>query len=224
MTTRRLLLCGVIAGPLFTAVLIGQDLTRAHFDPMRHPGSSLAIGDWGWIQILNFLVCGALTVAYAVGVRGSLRERGRTSFWGPLLIGVWGVGLIGAGVFVADPIGGYPPGTPPSGVHTWHGQLHDVPFSVVAFLAMPVLFFVFARRFFGWREPVWGFVSLVTGLLVLAGFLLFGTGFDQQASALSEIAGLLQRITIVVAWTWLTALAIHLRRAAEGEKVSAVRR
>lgn len=224
MTTRRLLLCGAVAGPLFTAVLFGQDLTRAHFDPMRHPGSSLAIGDWGWIQILNFVACGALTVAYAVGVRQALREQSRTSFWGPLLIGVWGIGLIGAGAFVADPIGGYPPGTPPTGVHTWHGTLHDVPFSVVAFLAMAALFFVFARRFAGWREPGWVVASLVAGVLVLAGFFLFGSGFEQQGTALSDVAGLLQRLTIVVAWTWLTALAVHLLRALPTGGVSAARR
>ena len=79
-TTRRLLGCGVVAGPLFLAVWAVQAFAREGFDPTRHPASLLALGDLGWIQIANFVITGALFVACAArpasrsapGARGHL--------------------------------------------------------------------------------------------------------------------------------------------------------
>jgi len=52
------------------------------------------------------------------------------------LVGIWGVGLIGAGAFLTDPVSGYPPGTPPMPVEaTTSGALHDLS-SVAAFFAL----------------------------------------------------------------------------------------
>jgi hypothetical protein len=107
--TRVLLSCGVVAGPLFLAVVFAQALTRDGFDLSRHPISLLSLGELGWIQIANFVVAGVLYVACAVGMRRVLHP-GRGGTWGPVLVGGLGVGLILAGVFVADAGAGFPPG------------------------------------------------------------------------------------------------------------------
>jgi hypothetical protein len=57
--TRTLLVCGVVGGPLFVAVFLVEGATRAGYDSLRHPFSSLALGDSGWMQIANFVVAGA---------------------------------------------------------------------------------------------------------------------------------------------------------------------
>src|SRR6185295_12186986 len=111
MNTKTLLRCGVIAGPLFTLAWIIEGATRAGYDPLRHPISSLAIGEAGWTQTANFIVTGLLLLAFAVGLRRALQPRGG-SWWGPVLVGAVGLGLLGAGLFVTDPLSGYPPGTP----------------------------------------------------------------------------------------------------------------
>ena len=77
--------------------------------PLRHPVSSLSIGELGWTQIVNFVISGCLILAFAIGLWLMLRP---SSFWGPLLIGLMGIGLIGSGIFVTDPLNGYPPDTP----------------------------------------------------------------------------------------------------------------
>jgi hypothetical protein len=42
-----------------------------------------------------------------------------------MLIGAFGVGMIGAGCFTADPAFGFPPGTPPeANTISWHGIVH----------------------------------------------------------------------------------------------------
>src|SRR5262249_41668825 len=106
-----LLACGAIAGPLFVIAFLVQGATRPDYNPLRHSISTLALGsEFGWIQILNFVIAGLLTMAFAVGLRRVLPSR-NGSIWGPLLIGLYAGGLLGAGVFVTDPDAGYPPGT-----------------------------------------------------------------------------------------------------------------
>src|SRR5256885_6989319 len=100
--TRALLVCGMIAGPFYIVVGLIQALTRPGFDILRHDLSLLANGNLGWIQITNLVMSGLLVIAFALGMRRVLRgSQGET--WGPLLVGVYGLGLIGAGFFTADP-------------------------------------------------------------------------------------------------------------------------
>ncbi|WFE49178.1 DUF998 domain-containing protein [Micromonospora sp. WMMD1155] len=208
-TTKALLLCGAAAGPLFTLAFLIEGASRDGYDPLRHPVSSLAIGAYGWTQTANFLLCGLLTLAFAVGVRRALRP-GRAATWGPLLIGVWAIGLLGAGAFVADPVSGYPPGTPDTlPQYTTSGALHDG-FALFAFPALVAACFVFTRRFAGQRQHGWAIYSALTGLAFLAGDILAGAGFSQTAG-LVDLAGLYQRITVIIGLLWLTLLAMHLR-------------
>ena len=59
--TRRLLRCGMWAGPVFTATFLAEGAVRDGYRPLRHPVSSLALGPRGWIQTVNFAVTGVLT-------------------------------------------------------------------------------------------------------------------------------------------------------------------
>ena len=168
--TARLLACGVVAGPLFLAVLMIQAFTRDGFDLSRHPISLLSLGDLGWIQIANFVVTGALLVACAIGMRRVLRP-GRSGTWAPRLVGAFGVGLIVAGVFTTDPGAGFPPGAPAGAPEqiSWHGILHEVG-SGLAFLGMIVGCLVFARRFAAVKRRGWvaACVAAAAAVLVLA--------------------------------------------------------
>jgi hypothetical protein len=122
--TKSLLGYGVIAGPVFVLVSGIQALTRDGFDPTRHAWSLLSNGSLGWIQITNFVLTGLMIVALAVGLRRALPP-GLGGTWAPRLIGAYGVGLVAAGVFRADPALGFPPGTPPDAREvSWHGVVH----------------------------------------------------------------------------------------------------
>ncbi len=76
MKTKTLLACGVIGGPLFVVMFFIEGATRADYDPLRHPVSSLALGDRGWTQSANFLVTGFLMLAFAIGLRRAFRPLG----------------------------------------------------------------------------------------------------------------------------------------------------
>jgi hypothetical protein len=207
---KALITCGVIAGPLFTVGWIIESATRATYDPLRHPISSLALGDFGWTQVVNFFVAGFLTLAFAIGLKFALYPD-RNFAWGSLLIAIWAGALIGAGIFTTDPVSGYPPGTPDVlQSPTIHGALHDQ-FSLVGFLALTIACFVFTYRFISRGERWWAFYSALTGILFPLGIVLSSAAFGQNES-LVAFGGLIQRITISVGWTWLTLLAIDLKR------------
>ncbi|MEV5894918.1 DUF998 domain-containing protein [Nonomuraea fuscirosea] len=210
------LLCGVVAGPLFMLVLLIQGAVRDGYDPIRHAGSSLELGSrLGWIQQANFLLAGVLVIVFALALPGALRERGRQPAWGSLLVALWGAGLIGAGVFLDDPVSGYPPGTPALTVPpTLHGDLHGK-ISLVGFLALAVACFVFTRRFAGWGEGRWALYSALSGILFSIGFVLF-VAASLQVNGLVEVGGLIQRLTVGIGWLWLMLLAIHFIRMPGG--------
>ncbi|MFC5822688.1 DUF998 domain-containing protein [Nonomuraea insulae] len=206
-TTKRLLQCGAIAGPLFVVAFLVQGAVRAHYDPLRHPVSSLALGEHGWIQAATFIVAGLLTLALAVGLRRALK-----GFWGPALVGVWGLHLVGAGIFTTDPMSGYPPGTPDL-LQEYSGlpaELHDL-ISLVGFAAIPVACVVFAVRFARTRELGWAAYSAASAVAFGTAFVLCNMAFAQNPS-LVAYGGLFQRIAVTVWWVFLTLLAVRLAR------------
>jgi len=219
--TRSLLGYGVIAGPIYVVSVLVQGLTRPGFDLARHDASLLSNGDLGWIQILTFVLTGAMVITFSIGLARafsfsdgagatSSRHRwagGAGSGWAPRLIGLYGLGLIGAGIFVADPMNGFPPGTPvgqPDAI-SLHGLLHIVS-AAVGFLGLVAGCLVTARRFASEARPGWALFSRITAIVFLAAFV----GVASGSSNLAIVAGFW--FALVLAWTWMAALGIHLYR------------
>jgi hypothetical protein len=202
--TRALLACGVVAGPLYVVVGLIQMLIRDGFDIRRHALSLLSNGELGWIQISNFLLSGLLLIGGAAGMQRVLRgsKGGR---WGPPLIGVYGLGLIGAGLFRANPALGFPPGLPADayGTVSWHGMLHFFS-GGIGFLALIAACFVFARRFAAIKQRGWAIYSLVTGVLFLAAF--FGIASGSKGAGVS----LAFAVAVVLGCAWISAMTAWL--------------
>ncbi|MEU8384897.1 DUF998 domain-containing protein [Streptosporangium sp. NPDC048865] len=203
--TRSLLGCGVVAGPVYVAVSLAQALTREGFDLSRHAWSMLANGGPGWIQIVNLVAAGLASVACAAGLRRALSP-GRGATWAPRLVGAYGVSLVGAGIFRADPGMGFPAGTPEGpGPVSWHGMLHFA-CGAVGFLCVIVACLVVGGRFAAEGRTGWAVLSRLAGGLFLAAFAAVASGGGAVWANLAFVAG------IVVIWAWLSALSLHLRR------------
>jgi hypothetical protein len=207
--TKSLLGYGVIAGPLNVTVALAQSLTRDGFDLSRHPWSLLANGSLGWIQISNFVLTGLMVIAFAAGLRRALSrvtpEAGPATVgarWAPWLIAVYGLSLIAAGTFRADPVLGFPTGTPdgPASV-SWHGGLHLVA-GGIGFTALAVACFLLARRFAVEGRPGWAGFSRVTGAAFLAGFAMMASSGGNRVGTLTFTTA------VVLVWAWTTAVAL----------------
>jgi hypothetical protein len=209
--TRYLIAGGVIGPLLFIIVFLIEGATRPGYNAWHHYVSNLSLSNQGWMQIANFLVCGLLTLGFAVGLRQVLYV-GRRSMWGPVMIGIFSIALIVAGIFVTDPSLGYPVGTHSSGPQTLHGTIHGVA-GLVAFSSLAIAGFVMARRFAGdpaWKG--WTFYSIITGILVAVFFIASTvvSALDENGILPGSPTGLLQRIAIIAGWSWIAFLAIRL--------------
>ena len=201
-----LLLCGVLVGPIYVITGLAQALTREGFDMKKHALSQLSNGRLGWIQIANFLISGILVIAGAFGLRKILKGS-RAGTWGPLLLGVYGLGLIGAAIFIADPGNGFPPGvTAPKTIST-SGLLHFV-FGGVGFYALIAAGFVFARRFRGLKQNGWAAYCIITAVGFLLSFGLIASGSKSSAILLQFY------FAVLWVWIWHTLLYLNIRRAA----------
>ena len=199
--TRTLLGAGVIAGPLFVITAAVQVLTRDGFDLRRHPLSMLALGEYGWIQVINFILAGVLSLIFAVGVALRLPD-GPGSTWAPRLLALFGAGLVIGGIFKADPALGFPAGAPegyPEQLSV-HGTIHAFA-PPLAFLSVIAACFVVARRF---AAECLRRAAVLTRVVAVACFVLsvpVGPGASARLFA-----------AVTLAFAWLTAYAIYLHR------------
>lgn len=184
---RGLLWFGVAGAVSFVVVILINDEVKPNYDPVRDFVSEAAIGAGGWVQIASFLVTGCFLALSAAAL---VRTAGR---WTGILVGVVGVGLAVAGVFVSDPV--------PHDRATWHGIAHNIA-SVVVFASLSAACFVAAR----WRStPRWRWYCRVTGAAVPILFVTTG--------AFANTSGLWQRLTIAVGWSWLAVLSLRAIRS-----------
>lgn len=201
---RSLLRFGMLVGPLYLAVGLAQALVRDGFDLARHPLSVLANGPGGWIQTANFVVGGLMVIAAAMGFQRVLgpASRGMTAF-----LGAFGLGMLVAAGFPADPMDGFPAGTPlgpPASISTT-GMVHFVA-GTLGFTSLAVSCFLAARVMSHRGERSLARLSLFSGLGVVLGF------YGGAAFSSIPIGTLGIWLAVVVGWVWLAALSLRLYR------------
>lgn len=202
LPTRALLACGVLAGPLYVAVTMIEALTRDGFDLRQHRFSWLTAGDLGWIHQSNMVMVGVLTVLFAVGV-SQMPRTGRGAVWGPRLLGLLGAAYLIGGLFRADPVPGFPPGTTPEMVHhSWQGAVQNASRGVSSLLLITTSL-VFAGWFAAQGRRGWAW--------------FYGTAIPAVFIALTAVGLVIGGNPVALAflmtpWIWVTALAVYLYR------------
>ena len=211
LTLRPLLTAGLVGPLLFIVVFLVEGITRPGYSAWRHYVSQLATGNSGWVQVVNFVVCGALVIGFAFGLRQTLRP-GRASLAAPILMGLFGSALIVAGVFSTDPALGYPVGALP--IHTTHGMVHGLA-GLAAFSLLPVTALVMAWRFSADSATRrWAMYSVAIGLLIIGCFIA-STAFsvlDERGVLTNAPTGFVQRVAIIGGWTWIAMVALRQLR------------
>ena len=169
----------ILTGPvLFAGVLAALTLVKYEFllslgwhpihDPTFDWPSGLALGEFGWIMTLTFILTGIIMTLFARRLYLDL-EPTPASKLGATLTAFAGL-FLAALAFTTDPtIRDYPA--------TWHGRLHDLSFVLLGltlFPAMVVLGFAF-RADDRWKN----FAFYTWGTLALAGpaFFIKGAAF-----------------------------------------------
>lgn len=179
---------GVVGPIIFTAGFLLQEAFRQdEYSPLAEPVSALEAGPHGWVQQLNFVVLGVLTIVFAYGLHHGVR-RTRAGAAGPILLGISGVGCLMAAAF--------PLREDAAGV-TYDPGGHIVA-GMVFFLTSAVGLIVVSRRLR--QDDRWRGLFVYTaaaGALALTGFVLMGAFVVPEGAFLHEWAGLGQRVIVV---------------------------
>ncbi len=200
MLTRRLLQAGAISGPLFVVVVLVQAALRPGFDLRVHLISLLSLGDFGFVQIANFALCGVLCLLLAVGIWRALR-RGPGGTFGPIFIALHGMLLIVVAFYVTDPINGFPPGAVTPTAPTPHGIVHAGG-ALWVFVTNALALAALRRHFIAREEGRWAAYCLASFVAML---LLFFSSFT-----FSTNAALFVDAALVVGWMGLSVIAFKL--------------
>jgi hypothetical protein len=183
----------LFGGVIFTLTLLKFDfLISLGWDPIHDPTfdwpSGLALGAYGWIMTLTFILSGFMMTIFASGLRLSL-PRSRLTFFSTLALSLAGLALAGL-AFTTDP-------TIRSTPATWHGMLHDLSFVLLGLTFMPALILLgLAFRQSGhWRSL--SSYSWLTAFCAAPAFGLKGAAFY---------------IFLVLALAWCEVIAIRLYR------------
>ncbi|HEY3261504.1 MAG TPA: DUF998 domain-containing protein [Pseudonocardiaceae bacterium] len=201
---------GIVGPVLFTVAFLAQEaFRRGEYDPLAEPVSALEAGPNGWIQQLNFVVFGLLTIAFAVGLHRGLQSA-RAGVAGPALLAISGVGLLLAAIFpLREEAGGvtYDPGG-----HLVAGFMF--------FTTSAVGLIVVSRRVA--HDPRWrglATYTLAAGLVALAGFLAGGALVLPDDAPLHDWAGLYQRVLVLaVVFPCRVVLSLRLLQVATGHR------
>ena len=201
---------GILGPVLFAVAFLAQDAARpGGYDPVAEPVSALAAGPTWWIQQLNFVVFGVLTLVFAAGLHVGM-DRTRTGWLGPALLSVSGIGLLlGAAFPLARDASGavYDPGG-----HFVAGLLF-FPTSALALVALsPRL-----RRDPRWRSLAT--YTLAAGTIALASVVFMVALVMPEDAPLHAWAGLAQRaLVLAVLFPCRVALGARLLREGKGSR------
>lgn len=191
-----------IAGPvLFTVGFLAQEqLRRSEYDPIGEVVSALEAGPNGWIQQVNFVVLGVLTMFFAIGLHRGLAPS-RAGIVGPVALFISGASSALAAIFPLreDAAGAtYDPGG------------HQVA-GMIFFASSSIALIALSHRCA--VDPRWRTIArwvLAAGVLAALSFPLMGALVIPDDAPLHDWAGLAQRL-IVLAFLFPARIALALR-------------
>jgi hypothetical membrane protein len=201
---------GIIGPVLFTAAFLAQEaFLAADYSPLAEPVSALEAQPHGWVQQINFVVFGLLTIAFAVGLHRGVRPM-RAGAVGPALFVVSGIGLVGAAIF---------PLSKDAGGVTYYPAGHVIA-GTVFFVSSALALVVVSRRLS--RDPRWRSLAtyaLAAGVATVAGGIVMNVLVMPDDGSLHDFAGLVQRLIILVLlFPCRIALSLRLLQIASGRR------
>ena len=198
---------GMLGSALFVTVFTLEGWLRSGYDARSTFISELSIGPRGWVQIINFVILGALFLVFTWGVAAEFRE-GKASKAGPILLAIIGFSFLVSGPLVTDLA------ATPRDQMSLHGILHGI-FGALVFSLSPVSCFVFWRRFR--EDPQWQHLqgwTLAAGIITTAAVVLLSAATKTQVipNAFTPWNGLIQRMVIIPYMIWIFIFASALCR------------
>src|SRR5215210_6096185 len=198
--TMFLALLAILGMADFLLNIAALHFLRPDVNPVLEPMSNYAVGPYGFLFTAADIGSGLAALALILGLSLGITPPGR-SYVGLILLGLYGVSELLAGIFPID-VGGEA---------TTIGTIHNI-VGNIAFFGFPIAVILLSlglgkdERWRSLRLPALALsmVVVLTVILTIVGSNL-GIGY-----------GVTQRIANVAALVWMLAVALHLRSVARG--------
>lgn len=195
--TRNALVLALVGIAVYVLLDVLAQLLPPHYSPISQAESDLAVGPYGYVMTVNFVVRGLLTFAFLVGLLG-VTQLGKSARVGIALLAVWGAGAFVLAAFPTD-VGS---------VVTVHGTIHNLT-ALVAFTGG-----AFGALLLSLHFPQENRLRRLTttaeiiGVLGVVAYFVTGAGFFVHR--LSHAFGLIERVFIGLVLLWMLVVAIQL--------------
>ncbi len=199
-SARRALQLTVALVAVYVVLDIVAQLLPPHYSAISQAESDLAVGPFGYVMTVNFVVRGLLSLSFLVGLTAAT-TLGRRSPVGIALVGVWALGAFVLAAFPTDL------GT----ATTVHGTIH-LATAALAFFTASVGEVLLSHRFSeepglaAFRAPAL-LVSVLSVITLLVLFYLL-----PHPRLWMEGFGLVERVFIGLALLWMLLVALYLLR------------
>lgn len=176
-------------------------LLPPHYSAIAQAESDLAVGPYGYVMTVNFVVRGVLSLAFLIGLGGATNLGKKGGSW---LIGAWAVGAF---ILAASPTDVGP------GPATVHGMVH-LATAALAFLLV-VLGELWLSYDFRGEPRLASLRPLALAVAAVTALLLVVLAVVQARPHLaSEAFGLAERLFLAGALLWILLVSVHLLRGA----------
>lgn len=190
----------IATGVLFVLLLASLHVLEPEFDPTWRFMSEYALGTFGWIMPLAFVMLASSLACAGVAIFSSVRNVVGYIGLGLLFIGA--IGLVLAAVFRTDPM------TTSEAAMTWSGKLHGLA-AALDWMPVAALLLSFSLA----RHPFWRPIRLqlfVTAGISLVIMIAFTLMLPQDGKfGPSVLAGLFGRFLLVSYLGWLLTIGFH---------------
>jgi hypothetical membrane protein len=180
-----------------------------HYSALSQAESDLAVGPYGYLMAVNFVIRGILSLIFLLGFSRAVKpSRGYNA--GYYLIGLWAVGSMALAALPTDV----------SGTPTLHGEAHLL-VAVLAFLGGIFGELALSRSLR--NNPSMAEIGKYAGVIAVIGFLslaAFVLGPGLAPRAFQSVSGLVERVFIGAVLAWMLVVsAMFLNRSASDEGI-----
>ena len=190
-----LALLTIVGLVLYVILDVIAQLLPPHYNAISQAESDLAVGPYGFVMTINFVLRGLLSLALVWALSRAASKSG-LSRTGLVLLAIWGIGALVLALFPTDLAGAKP---------TLHGIIHLF-VALLAFICGAIGELLLALRF-AKAEP-WRSLrapALVIAILAIILFVIL------LMSAFPHAYGLVERIFIGLVLLWMLVVALRMR-------------
>jgi hypothetical membrane protein len=191
----RLTLSGIV---LYVVLDVVAQALPPHYSPISQAESDLAVGPYGFVMTINFLLRGLLSLAAVQAMRDGLPASARSRV-GEALLAIWAVGALILAVSPTDLPGHHA---------TLHGFIHLV-VAAIAFIAAAVGVLLLSLRL-GADPRLRAIAPAMLVIAIAAIVLLLVVGLRIGAA---HFFGLTERMFLASILVWLAEVAARLQSA-----------